>query len=196
MYNAKSDTQRNNLLQLLQDYQTDDPWQLACRQRMMLFIQEYEMCFSRECRPGHITASAWLLDYSQQKVLLTLHKKLGLWLQLGGHVDGSAMIVEQACREAREESGILAIQPIYTHIFDIDIHEIPANTKETAHLHFDIRFLLRVTQEHVSYRLSEESIALQWFSHNELNSLKLDSSVCRLQRKWQVYLSTTDMAME
>ena len=57
--------------------------------RLRRFIEAQPRCFERDCfDDGHITGSAWVVDPAGSRVLLTHHRKLGKWLQLGGHSDG------------------------------------------------------------------------------------------------------------
>jgi 8-oxo-dGTP pyrophosphatase MutT (NUDIX family) len=98
-------------------------------------------CLLRTCAPGHLTGSAWILSPDRRRTLLTLHRKLGRWLQLGGHADGDPDIHAVALREAREESGLAAIRPLGGAIFDIDRHWIPGRGSEPGHWHHDLRFL-------------------------------------------------------
>jgi 8-oxo-dGTP pyrophosphatase MutT (NUDIX family) len=62
--------------------------------------------FTRERLEGHFTGSAWLVSGDGLRVLLTHHRKLGRWLQLGGHADGDRDLARVALREAEEESGL------------------------------------------------------------------------------------------
>jgi 8-oxo-dGTP pyrophosphatase MutT (NUDIX family) len=151
------------------------------RDRMLAFVDEHpEDAHLRTCEPGHLTASALVLDASGQRVLLTFHAKLGKWLQLGGHCDGDANLAAVALREAIEESGIedLAIDPLPV---DLDVHPIPARKGEPEHLHLDTRFLVHAPQGAVE-RMSEESLALRWFTREEADELETDDSVRRLLR--------------
>ena len=66
--------------------------------------------FKRERKKGHFTASAWIVNKRRTHTLLTLHRKLQRWLQLGGHADGDENLVEVALKEAKEESGLQSIQ--------------------------------------------------------------------------------------
>lgn len=112
------------------------------------------------------------------------HAILDRWLQFGGHADGNPDITAVALREAEEESGITSLELVMPQIFDVDVHEIPANPKrgEPAHLHYDIRYLIRAkTQEFV---VSSESKSLQWFSAKELSAMKLEPSMQRMAQKW------------
>ncbi len=129
---------------------------------------------------GHLTASAIVMDYAGERVLLTHHRKLGRWLQLGGHCDGEANLARVALLECIEESGIaeLAIDP---RPLDLDIHRIPARPSEPEHEHLDTRFVVHAPAGAVEVR-SEESLALRWFRFDELEQLDTDDSVRRLVR--------------
>lgn len=103
------------------------------------FIRLNEFCFNSDHPPtrglessdqaGHVTGSAWLLSPDRRKTLLTYHRKLGKWLQLGGHSDNHPNVLETALREACEESGIRSIQALHEDVFDIDVHLVPENHK-------------------------------------------------------------------
>ena len=175
---------REALLQKLQAYQPSDTEQHTVKQRMVDFIREHPQCFERELAIGHMTASAWLTNTTGDQVLLTHHKKLDKWLQLGGHADGDSDLLAVAIREAQEESGIQAIEPVITEIFDLDIHPIPARINEPQHDHLDVRFWLRVTDPKAQYVVSDESHDLRWFSATMLQSMDLDASIRRMTRKW------------
>jgi len=147
------------------------------------FVQQQPSCFERSLAVGHVTGSAWLLNASRTRALLTLHRKLGMWLQPGGHADGESDVLGVALREAREESGIADVVPVSEAIFDVDVHRIPQRPGEPAHLHYDVRFLLCAPTTD-RFTISEESLELQWFSPDELTTLDVDESVRRMCRKW------------
>ena len=148
------------------------------------FIKQEPRCFENNCPKGHVTGSAFLLNYDLSKVLLTHHKKLRKWLQLGGHCDGQGNVAEVALREAREESGIFDISFVTPDIIDVDIHLIPVTEKEEAHYHYDIRFLLKA-KKGSSEKKSLESYDLKWFTPIEARKLNTDESVLRLVSIWQ-----------
>lgn len=174
---------RNPLLQLLEAYVPEDDTDRAQRDRIVAFVRENPACFERTLRIGHITGAAWLLDKTRSRVLLTHHRKLNRWLQLGGHADGDTNVLEVALREAREESGIADVSPISAAIFDVDVHPIPAHKSEPAHHHYDIRFLVGVTDSE-DYQVSDESHDLAWVPMAEVPRLDTDGSVLRMHRKW------------
>ena len=149
--------------------------------RFRQLLSKYESCYESDCWAGHITSSAWILDPSRLRVLLTLHRKLGIWCQLGGHSDGDRNTPFVALREAYEESG-LRLTLIDYDIFDLDIHNIAANGEEPKHLHFDVRFLIQ--SESTDFVISDESLELAWVSVNEIEKFSREESLLRMKRKW------------
>ena len=122
-------------------YQPSYQKELVHKQSMLDLIHECEDCFLRSFRLGHFVASAFLLNVKKTHVLSMHHAKLDKWMQLGSHCDGESDALSIAMKEAQEESGMNKIIPLNSQIFDIDMHLIPANAKDAAHCHFDIRFL-------------------------------------------------------
>lgn len=130
---------------------------------------------------GHVTGSAFVLSPDGKAVLLTHHAKLDRWLQLGGHCDGIADARFVALKEAYEESGLTRIALLAEDVFDVDIHEIPARGAEPAHLHYDIRFLMRA--EAGELQASTESKALAWAPLDRLQNYTQAESVLRMARR-------------
>jgi 8-oxo-dGTP pyrophosphatase MutT (NUDIX family) len=174
---------RESLLARLQAYVPIDAADAAQRDRIAAFVRAHPDCFVRSLAVGHVTGSAWLLDPAGRRVLLTHHRKLQKWLQLGGHADGDPDVLQVALREAREESGLPDMAPVVEDIFDVDVHPIPAQGGVPAHDHYDVRFLLRAARAE-PLRISDESVALAWFTQEEVPKLAVDESILRLHRKW------------
>src|SRR5690242_4623014 len=153
---------RRPLLKIVAEYADRFPDESAMARRFTNFIATHPDCFERSCVPGHITGSAWVLDADRSRVLLTHHRKLGRWLQLGGHADGDPDLARVALREAGEESGLqdLLVEP---EIFDLDRHLIPARGEEPAHWHYDVRYVVRATGSE-AFAVGEESLDLAWQS--------------------------------
>jgi len=159
--------------------------------RMLGLVEARPDCFERTCLPGHVTASAWILSADGRRFLLTHHRKLGRWLQLGGHADGDPDVRRVALREAQEESGLRhlafglvegAVEPV-----DVDVHPIPERPGEPAHEHHDVRFVLRATRDE-PLRRSAESLELAWYGWERLEAVADDESVLRLGRKVRALL--------
>lgn len=146
------------------------------------FVRRQPDCFERSCfMDGHVTGSAWIVCPRRRRVLLTHHRKLHKWLQLGGHSDGDSNTLRVAKREAEEESGLM-VKAIDERVFDIDIHTIPARGVEPEHKHYDIRFLFEA-DDSAPLTVSDESIDLRWLAIEDLSSLTSEESVLRMARK-------------
>ncbi|MTI44623.1 NUDIX domain-containing protein [Roseibium hamelinense] len=146
------------------------------------FIQQNDDAFSRSKRAGHITASSFILDETGEHVLLTHHAKLGCWLQLGGHCDGVRDAQFVALKEAREESGLSSVRLLSSGIFDVDVHDIPANSEMPKHKHFDVRFLMTADRGEV-LRPTSESKELRWVPRRCLARFTDKLSVLILNQK-------------
>jgi len=180
---------RRPLRRLLQRYERCWPEERDLAARFMKFVDDHPDCLLRTCAPGHVTASAWILDASGSRALLTHHKKLGKWLQLGGHVDGDPDVAAACLREAQEESGMQDFSFVSWSTtpqppIDLDVHEIPARREEPAHLHWDLRFLLQAAPGQ-TLTVSDESNELAWAPLTALGAYTQEESVLRMHRKAQ-----------
>ena len=173
----------NALILQLMDYRNRWPGESKIATRFIEFLSTNPDCFERSLHAGHVTGSAWLVDASGRHVLLTHHKKLNMWIQLGGHADGDGDILRVALREAREESGLNSIEPVSPKLFDIDVHQIPARPNESEHLHWDIRYALRATGKEKCIP-TDESHELRWVEIANLNCLTQEESMLRMAVKW------------
>jgi 8-oxo-dGTP pyrophosphatase MutT (NUDIX family) len=173
---------RAGLLAELAAYQSFDAREAGMVERLRSFVARHESCFERTLAIGHVTGSAWVVDRALEHVLLTHHRKLDKWLQLGGHADGDADIRRVALREATEESGLRDLVPASDVIYDIDIHEIPESGPEAAHLHYDVRFAFFADTTHALQR-NEESHEVAWISLADIERLTIDDSIRRLAAK-------------
>lgn len=138
----------------------------SIQQAFLGFLAARPDAMWRSCAPGHLTASALVIDPSRRLVLLTLHPRVGLWVQVGGHCEaGDHSLLDAAAREAREESGIGALSFEPTPL-DVDVHPITCSLGVPTR-HFDVRFLA-VARPGAEPVRSDESLDLQWFPWDRL----------------------------
>jgi 8-oxo-dGTP pyrophosphatase MutT (NUDIX family) len=183
---------RRPLLHLLSRYEQRYPGEREMVARIRHLVAAHLDCFERTCRPGHVTASAWVTTPERDKFLLVHHRKLGRWLQPGGHTDGDDDIPSAALREVREETGLANVRmaDVGPHALplDVDVHKIPARYSaqgeliEDAHEHHDVRVLV-VAEGDLTPTVSNESHAVRWFTADEVLAQTDEESVLRMLRK-------------
>jgi 8-oxo-dGTP pyrophosphatase MutT (NUDIX family) len=148
-----------------------------------LELTEDTLAYKRERLDGHFTASAWIVNRKRTHTLLTLHRKLGRWLQLGGHADGNEDLLEVAMKEASEESGLKTLSFVDETIFDLDKHIIPERPHVPFHFHFDVRYILEadITEP---LQKSSESISLAWVAFDSVQDvIGYNPSILRMLEK-------------
>ncbi len=138
--------------------------------------------FVRGRLAGHFTGSAWLVSADGRRVLLTHHRKLERWLQLGGHADGDRDMARVALKEAQEESGLTGLSVEAGFIFDLDRHWIPERKGVPGHWHYDVRYVVRAGADE-DYAVSDESHDLAWRPIAEV-AQDPDESLSRMAQKW------------
>jgi 8-oxo-dGTP pyrophosphatase MutT (NUDIX family) len=151
---------RVELINFLKTYSTKYPEEQPFIPHFLQLLKD-ERAYFRDHLPGHITGSAWIIDPSNKLVLLTHHRKLGKWLQPGGHADGEENILAVALKEAEEETGLKKLKSNTGLPFDIDIHPIPERNGFPRHFHYDVRFLFEADSND-EIVMSQESNDLAW----------------------------------
>ncbi|MDQ0686142.1 ADP-ribose pyrophosphatase YjhB (NUDIX family) [Streptomyces achromogenes] len=127
----------------------------------------------KACADGHVTASALVIDPERGRVLLTLHKKMRMWLQTGGHCEpGDATLADAALREGTEESGVPGLSLLPGGPVRLDRHHTPCAW------HYDVQYAALAPAGAVE-TISDESLDLRWFAYDEVGSVA-DTSVVRL----------------
>jgi 8-oxo-dGTP pyrophosphatase MutT (NUDIX family) len=165
----------DSCLRTLGEWRAPTPGQDRLRRLYVDHLADRPDGWSRHCPGAHLTASSLICAPAAQKVLLTLHARLGRWLQTGGHLEGGDQTIQAASiREATEESGLedLAIDPEPALL---SRHEVICNGAPTFHL--DVQFMV-LTEDCAKPAIGDESIDMQWFRHDQLPGV--DDSVTSL----------------
>ena len=152
---------RESAISLLSDWRAPDAAQDSLRHAVLAFVHGRSDACRRECVPGHVTASALVLDHTGSQVLLTLHPRLGRWVQLGGHCDeDDPHVVAAALREATEESGVdgLRIDP---ELAAIHVHPVTCSLGVPTR-HLDLQFVAHAPAG-ARIAISDESDDLRWW---------------------------------
>jgi len=163
-------------------YRPEDEREKQFRERMLELLDSEAPTSRSQFHPGHLTASAFVLSPELDAVLLILHRKLGIWVQPGGHIEPLDASLEAAARrELAEEVGLSLPPSTRASIFDLDVHLIPARPHEPAHEHFDVRYCFRAVSRELLP--SQEVAGARWAKLDRLEELTHDESVLRASRK-------------
>ena len=159
-------TLHRSAVDTLSAWRPTDPDQDSLRHAVLAFLHAREDACLRECVPGHLTGSALVLDHSGRHALLTLHPRIGRWLQLGGHCEpDDESLVAAALREATEESGIdgltIEAQPAALHV-----HPVTCSLGVPTR-HLDVQFVVHAPKG-AEIAMSDESLDLRWWPLDEL----------------------------
>ncbi|BBX95153.1 NUDIX hydrolase [Mycobacterium lacus] len=157
---------RQSAIAILTDWQAPDPAQESLRHAVLAFVHGRADACRRDCEAGHITASTLVLDDSGNQVLLTLHPRLGRWVQLGGHCeDDDVDVVAAALREATEESGVAGLR-IDPHLAAVHVHPVTCSLGIPTR-HLDLQFVARAPAG-AQIAVSDESEDLRWWPADAL----------------------------
>ncbi|MEU6804162.1 NUDIX hydrolase [Streptomyces neyagawaensis] len=145
------------------------------RQAYLDHLAEHPDGIWKACGAGHITASGLVIDPEGGRVLLTLHRKLRMWLQMGGHCEPEdTTLAAAALREATEESGVTGLTLLPGGPVRLDRHPIPA----PCHWHYDVQYVVLAPSD-AEHLVSDESLDVRWFPYAEVADVA-DESVVRL----------------
>jgi 8-oxo-dGTP pyrophosphatase MutT (NUDIX family) len=153
----------DQLLAQLRAYEPADDAETGHRQAMLALLAQPDPFARTRFTPGHFTASCYIVD-GAGRLLLHHHRRLGRWLQMGGHVEGEETPQSAALREGAEESGLMDLEQL--GLLDLDVHTIPAGRGEPDHDHFDVRYLARTGRP--------ESVRIDPAESNDLAWVTLD----------------------
>jgi len=121
---------------LVEGHEPESPREVVARERFLAELGRLSAPSDEHAGPTHVTASGIVVG--RRGTVLHRHKRLGIWMQPGGHIDAGERPDEAALREATEELGLLVEHPpTGPLLIHVDVHEAAH-----AHIHLDLRYLL------------------------------------------------------
>jgi 8-oxo-dGTP pyrophosphatase MutT (NUDIX family) len=141
-----------------------DDREATARLRVLAELERLPTPFLEEADPTHVTASG--LVVGARGIVLHLHRRLGRWMQPGGHVDPGETPWRAATRETIEETGLDVTEPSTgPELVHLDVH--PA---ARGHTHLDLRYLL-LGSDADPHPPPDESQQVGWFSWSDATAL-------------------------
>ncbi len=152
--------------------------------------------FVRENDVMHMSASAWIVNKSRDKVLMAYHNIYHSWSWTGGHADGECDLLAVALREAMEETGITDVAPVREDIFSLEILTVDGHEKHgsyvPSHLHLNVTYLLEADERERLRVKPDENSAVAWFAPED--ALKACSEPWMAERIYRKLLEKSGMA--
>lgn len=160
-----------DLIQRLKNYQPYDAQESQDLNSFFSFLETQNEVWTRKNIHGHLTASAWIINPCKSKVLMVYHNIYDSWSWTGGHADGETDLLKLAIREAQEETGIEKVKAYSEDFFSVELLTVDGHVKKnhfvSAHLHYNITFLLEADDQQKLVHNPQENSSVKWFSLDE-----------------------------
>lgn len=138
------------------------------KELILSFIGENEDAFFRENLTAHMTASAWVVNPTRDKVLMVYHRIFDSWSWTGGHADGERDLLSVALREVSEETGISHLRPVTEDIFSLEVLTVDGHEKRgeyvPSHLHMNVTYLVEADDRDALSVCPDENSGVRWFT--------------------------------
>lgn len=164
-------TNRLQLIKEIEHYEPVNEQEASDRAFILDALLSQQNIFQRENGVMHMTASEWVLNRDDSRILMAYHNIYKSWAWLGGHADGEEDLRAVALREVREESGIRNVCLRDPGIFSLEVLTVDGHEKKgsyvSSHLHLNVTFLITADdREQLRIRPGENS-SVAWFDPDE-----------------------------
>ena len=130
------------------------------------YINNFDDTLTRQNKYGHFTSSAFVLNKERTKILMVYHKIYNSWAWPGGHSDGDSNLLNVAMKEAKEETGIKNVIPIFKNIYSIEIISVNGHEKSekyiSSHVHLNVTYLLEADENEKIHIKEDENSGVKW----------------------------------
>lgn len=159
----------------------------------MYFLKHNPDVLSRQNPNGHITASAWLVNASKDKVVLIYHNLYDSWAWTGGHADGDGDLLQVAIKEAMEETGLTNIRALDNAFYSIEVLNVQGHVKKgqtiAPHIHYNVTYLLEADESESLRHKPDENAGVSWFALEDAVNASTEPYLQKVYRKLNEKLS-------
>lgn len=138
---------------------------------MLKYMDTFDDVLTRDNEIGHFTSSCWIVNKDKTKVLMVYHNIYDSWSWTGGHADGESDLLKVSLKEAKEETGLVNVSPLYEDIFSIEVLGVDGHMKNgkyiSSHMHLNLTYLLSADENEVTHIKADENSDVKWFELDE-----------------------------
>ena len=156
----------DSLKENLEEFEPYNEQEEVDKKIMLDYIRDFNDTLTRQNEYGHFTSSAFVLNKERTKILMVYHKIYNSWAWPGGHSDGDSNLLNVAMKEAKEETGIKNVIPIFKNIYSIEIISVNGHEKSekyiSSHVHLNVTYLLEADENEKIHIKEDENSGVKW----------------------------------
>lgn len=160
-----------DLIKQLRDFKPYNEQERLDTNTILELLESSDNLFTRDNQIAHMTASAWVVNESHDRVLMAYHNIYDSWSWLGGHADGEMDLSYVALKEVAEESGVKGAKIISDGLFSVEILTVDGHERRGdyigSHLHLNVTYLVEADSSQVLSHQPDENSDVAWFSLEE-----------------------------
>lgn len=174
------------LKEQIEKYNPFDEQEKNDKEYFLKFINTFDDTLTRNNMFGHFSASAFVVNKNQNKMVVVYHIINDGWIYPGGHADGESDLLSVAIREVEEETGLK------TKVLDDTIYAINSNPVQShikngkfvpAHIHYDVIYLLEADDNIPLVYRENESKGVKWIPLEETTNENIVPFIKPIQKK-------------
>ena len=156
----------DSLKENLEEFEPYNEQEEVDKKIILDYINNFDDTLTRQNKYGHFTSSAFVLNKERTKILMVYHKIYNSWAWPGGHSDGDSNLLNVAMKEAKEETGIKNVIPIFKNIYSIEIISVNGHEKRekyiSSHVHLNVTYLLEADENEKIHIKEDENSGVKW----------------------------------
>lgn len=162
----------DSLKENLEEFEPYNEQEEVDKKIILDYINNFDDTLTRQNKYGHFTSSAFVLNKERTKILMVYHKIYNSWAWPGGHSDGDSNLLNVAMKEAKEETGIKNVIPIFKNIYSIEIISVNGHEKSekyiSSHVHLNVTYLLEADENEKIHIKEDENSGVKWIPINKI----------------------------